>query len=210
MTQQERQERSRRDIFQAAMEQFGSKDYEKVTMESICSGHGISKGMMYHYYSNKDELFLLCVEDTFCALKTHIERETQSLEGQPVLACIRNYFLLREYYFQYHPEQKRIFENAMLRPPEHLIQQIQKLHHPIREMNVRFLQGIAERLTLRPGLDRGRVLRYLERLEDFCLIYQRSGQADYDLHMMLKDAQELLDMALFGVIQSIEENDGNK
>lgn len=82
MTQQERQERSRRDIFQAAMEQFGSKDYEKVTMESICSGHGISKGMMYHYYSNKDELFLLCVEDTFCALKTHIERETQSLEGQ--------------------------------------------------------------------------------------------------------------------------------
>ena len=42
MTQQERQERSRNEIAQAAMEEFGSY------MERICSGHGIYKGMMYH------------------------------------------------------------------------------------------------------------------------------------------------------------------
>ena len=57
MTQKERQERSRQEIFRAAMEEFGTRGYEEVTMERICSGHGISKGMMYHYYSNKDELF---------------------------------------------------------------------------------------------------------------------------------------------------------
>lgn len=61
MKQQERQERSRREIFQAAMEEFGAHGYDKVSMENLCTRHGISKGMMYHYYSNKDELFLLCV-----------------------------------------------------------------------------------------------------------------------------------------------------
>ena len=65
MKQQERQERSRREIFQAAMEEFGAHGYDKVSMENLCTRHGISKGMMYHYYSNKDELFLLCVQDVF-------------------------------------------------------------------------------------------------------------------------------------------------
>ena len=42
MTQKERQERSKREILQAAMEEFGNYGYEKVTVESICSRHGIS------------------------------------------------------------------------------------------------------------------------------------------------------------------------
>ena len=75
MTQKERQERSRKEIYQAALEEFGTYGYDKVNMERICGNHGISKGMMYHYYSNKDELFLLCVERTFQELRAHVERD---------------------------------------------------------------------------------------------------------------------------------------
>ena len=53
MTQKERQERSREEIYQAALEEFGTSGYDNVNMERICGNHGISKGMMYHYYSNK-------------------------------------------------------------------------------------------------------------------------------------------------------------
>ena len=81
MKQQERQERSRREIFQAAMEEFGAHGYDKVSMENLCTRHGISKGMMYHYYSNKDELFLLCVQDVFQNLKAQIEQEIALLEN---------------------------------------------------------------------------------------------------------------------------------
>lgn len=52
MTQKERQDRSKEEICRAAMEEFGTLGYDKVTMERICGNHGISKGMMYHYYSN--------------------------------------------------------------------------------------------------------------------------------------------------------------
>ena len=60
MTQAERQSQSRRKILEAAMDEFGARDFDAVTMEAICAGHGISKGMMYHYYTGKDELFLAC------------------------------------------------------------------------------------------------------------------------------------------------------
>ena len=133
MTQKERQERSRKEIFQAALEEFGTRGYDNVTMDSICGRHGISKGMMYHYYSNKDELFLLCVQDTFQALKAQIERDAAELSGQSSFDSIKNYLLIREYFFQLHPKRKLIFENAMLRPPKQLAGQIRALHAPLKE-----------------------------------------------------------------------------
>ena len=88
MTQKERQERSRKEIYQAALEEFGTYGYDKVNMERICGNHGISKGMMYHYYSNKDELFLLCVERTFQELRAHVERDMAHLSGEDTAAAV--------------------------------------------------------------------------------------------------------------------------
>ena len=100
MTQKERQERSREEIYQAALEEFGTSGYDKVNMERICGNHGISKGMMYHYYSSKDALFLLCVERTFAELKDYVEQHAELLDGQDTLNDIREYFLIREHFFQ--------------------------------------------------------------------------------------------------------------
>ena len=93
-----------REIFQAAMEEFGAQRLRQGHHgRNLCTRHGISKGMMYHYYSNKDELFLLCVQDVFQNLKAQIEQEIVQLEQQSPLAAIREFFLLRERDFQQEP-----------------------------------------------------------------------------------------------------------
>ena len=143
MTQEERKRRSREEIYRVALEEFGTNGYEKVTMERICTGHGISKGMMYHYYANKDELFLLCVERTFANLKAYLEQAVEremagSGEVDPV-KVIQRYFLLREEYFQRRPLERGIFEVALFRPPKHLLEQILVLRAPVRAVNVRLL-----------------------------------------------------------------------
>ena len=149
MTQKERQERSKREILVAAMEEFGTHDYEVVTMDSICGNHGISKGMMYHYYPNKDALFLLCVQVTFQDLRDHIRSSVEQLEEQGGFEAIKAYFLLREQYFQEHPMEKNVFENALLRPPRHLREQIWALRAPVRELNHQFIWRVVGRMPLR-------------------------------------------------------------
>lgn len=180
MTQKERQERSRAEILQAAMEEFSVRDYNQVNMEGICSRHGISKGMMYHYYSSKDELFLLCVQDTFERLREYVQEEGANVKGVRVSERIKNYFLLREYFFQAHPERVRIFENAMLRPPEHLLEQIKTLREPLRRLNESFLQSMIRSVPLRPGLDQDAAVRYLESAEPvfrpWCSVTRRKSR----------------------------------
>ena len=51
------------------MQEFAERGYEEVTVDSICQKYEISKGMLYHYYSGKDALFLLCVQHTFQQLE---------------------------------------------------------------------------------------------------------------------------------------------
>lgn len=138
MTQKERQERSRREILRAAMEEYGAHGYDAVSMENICARHGISKGMMYHYYSNKDELFLLCVGTIFSQLQKEIESRAPSLVEEETLYAVRDFCLLREDYFQRNPQQKLIFETALLRPPRQLAEAIHTLHRPLYEVNQRF------------------------------------------------------------------------
>ena len=205
MTQKERQERSRAEILQAAMEEFSVRDYNQVNMEGICSRHGISKGMMYHYYSSKDELFLLCVQDTFERLREYVQEEGANVKGVRVSERIKNYFLLREYFFQAHPERVRIFENAMLRPPEHLLEQIKTLREPLRRLNESFLQSMIRSVPLRPGLDQDAAVRYLESAEPVFRAVVLRNQAEkqtQDFHTMLEAVEEVLDMALFGVFRS--------
>lgn len=211
MKQQERQERSRREIFQAAMEEFGSHGYDKVSMENLCTRHGISKGMMYHYYSNKDELFLLCVQDVFQNLKAQIEQEIVQLEQQSPLAAIREFFLLRERYFQQNPERERIFETALLHPPRHLMEQIGALHAPIRDLNKRFIAHAVSRMPLRPGLTPEEVPRYLECMNTYfwpVAVQYQAASGVSDVHSMFRMAGELLDLALFGVVQQPEARGG--
>ncbi|MEY8393096.1 TetR/AcrR family transcriptional regulator [Lachnospiraceae bacterium 45-W7] len=154
MKQQERQEGSRQKIFRAAMEEFGQNNYDKVSMENICTKHHISKGMMYHHYSNKDDLFLLCVEDTFRLLQDYVEQGIKSSESAAYTERIQCFFEMREYFFQQHSMQKCIFENAIVHTPKHLEKEIQKLHQPIEKMNKCFLEIVVERMPLRPEVEK--------------------------------------------------------
>ena len=204
MKQKERQERSRQEILLAAMAEFGTHNYEDVTMEGICTAHGISKGMMYHYYANKDAVFLVCVEEVFRRLRAYIEMQAAVLAPLEPLERIRNYFVIRESYFQQHPIERNIFENAQFRPPRHLVDEIQARRQPLRAMNLHFLQQIIWQLPLRPCVDHAEALRYLESIEEVYWRmlgqYRPSGEA-MDLHTQTALAERLLDLLLFGALR---------
>ena len=201
MTQKERQERSKEEIYRAAMAEFGSRGYDGANMEHICADHGISKGMMYHYYSSKDELFLLCAERTFRELTDYVAQGMDALDETDIPQAIKGFFMLREGFFQDRPNEKAVFESAMLRPPRHLAGQIQELRAPIRRLNREFIERMVARMPLRQDLEPEKVSRYLAGIEPFFQNILNSFHETQDLHAMLNASGELLNMVLFGVLR---------
>ena len=88
MRQEDRKRKSRQSIFMAAFQEFGTLGYENVNIEKICKVHGISKGMMYHYFSNKDDLFLACVQKVIEDLTKLYNRVRQAAITQEITEIV--------------------------------------------------------------------------------------------------------------------------
>lgn len=208
MTQKERQEHSRQEILQAALDEFGTYEYAQVTVDNVCARHNISKGMLYHYHSGKDDLFLLCVGDTFEKLSEFVAQNEFQLKDHSALDSLTAYYQCREQFFAAHPRRRKVFESAMLHPPAHLESKLRELRAPVWQINRQFWQRVVRQYPLRAGLKEEQVMRYLESIDyAFQTIleqYNEAGNAR-DICDILQITSEILEMLLFGVMQPQKE-----
>lgn len=72
-------------IMSAALDEFAEKDYESASLNRIILKANISKGSMYHYFHNKEDLFLYLLEQVMEEKKTFLQAALQRLD-QPVSA----------------------------------------------------------------------------------------------------------------------------
>ena len=208
MTQKERQEHSRQEILQAALDEFGTYEYAQVTVDYVCARHNISKGMLYHYYSGKDDLFLLCVGDTFEKLSEFVAQNEFQLKDHSALDSLTAYYQCREQFFAAHPRRRKVFESAMLHPPAHLESKLRELRAPVWQINRQFWQRVVRQYPLRAGLKEEQVMRYLESIDyAFQTILEQYNEASNarDIYDILQITSEILEMLLFGVMQPQKE-----
>ena len=60
MKKEEKTEITKCKILAAAIQEFGANGYAAGSVNNICKT-GINKGLIYHNYKDKDELYLVCV-----------------------------------------------------------------------------------------------------------------------------------------------------
>ena len=72
MKREEKNQQTQRRIMDSALAEFAEKGHGGSSVNTICAAQGISKGIIYHYFENKDELYLACVEECFQRLTAHL------------------------------------------------------------------------------------------------------------------------------------------
>lgn len=151
MKREEKNALSQQRILEAAMEEFSRKGYEGASLSTVCAEKGISKGIVYHYYRDKDALYLRCVQQCFDALTAELRQAAQALAG-PVEQRLRDYFDARLRFFAGHPLELGIFADAVFRPVPALREQIADCRREFDALNIAVLTALLDSGTLRPGL----------------------------------------------------------
>ena len=75
MKKEEKTKQTCEKIVHAATIEFGSRSYDAVSLNAICGKYQIAKGLIYHNFKNKDELYLYCVKKSF-------EKKRQRQQGK--------------------------------------------------------------------------------------------------------------------------------
>ncbi len=75
---QQRSERTRRDLLDAAREAFTRHGFADASMEEIAERAGVSRGPLYHYFDSKQDLFAAVYEEVEQALAAEIASEIEA------------------------------------------------------------------------------------------------------------------------------------
>lgn len=173
MKQEEKNKKSREHILSHAFTEFAMQGYVGASINSICKNGKISKGLLYHYYLDKDTLYLACVERCFNDITQHMTKKLNSKIIMP-----DEYFDVRLTFFKENPLHQRLFCDTVVNEPPHLKEKIAKCRASFDELNEKILISFLEKEKLQEGISIKNALYQLRIFEDFVNAYLKNSDRE--------------------------------
>ncbi|HCA34104.1 MAG TPA: TetR/AcrR family transcriptional regulator [Lachnospiraceae bacterium] len=210
MNRQLKTQNMRENILRYSASEFASQGYLAGSLNTICSKADISKGIIYHYFGSKKELYLACLEDCFNRLTIGLKHGLQGMD--PVSP--EDYFLVRSRYFSENPDEAELFCQAVLYPPRELTADIEEKRAAFDSFNEEVLGQILSGQRLRADLTQEDALILFRQLQDFLNArYHQTIQMDksetdvstFDVKKAMqlheKECLKALSIFLYGIIR---------
>ena len=196
MKQQERNQKSRELILEHAFREFAAQGYLGTSVNAICASGGISKGLLYHYYTDKDMLYLGCVQKCF----DDITADLKECLGGKVLT-VDAYFEARLEFFRRFPLHQQLFFDVAVNPPQHLRQELSQCRQLFDTWNEKLLTSILSTEKLAQGFTQEDAVCMLRIFGDLVSAVLKNVFADGDGKMYEQLCQQVLHTMLYGMIE---------
>ena len=198
MKQEEKTRLTRKKIIEAAINEFGTKGYDKANINNI-SGTGIAKGLIYHNFAGKDELYIEC-------LKVCFEEITNALACPESIADHSVYFEKRIAFFREKRTVAVMVLEALIDPPELHIEIISEIRKQYDEMNAQWIMKILIKSRLRENVGIENAMRYLALMQDMFNWYcagrgAESSELNDMIEMHERELPRIFEYMLYGILK---------
>lgn len=189
-------------IMEAAIIEFGANSYVGGSVNNICKS-GINKGLIYHNFKGKDELYLKCLEKSCEMLINQIEKNNCS-------SNLLRYMSVRMSFFKEYPNEAHIFFESILQPQEHLWNEIQEILQPFEKINETVYHSIVSTVKLRDGITEKEAIEYFKQMQRmfngyFSNFAYRHMSLDELFNEHETSLPKLLDFMLYGIAEGDNE-----
>ena len=146
-------ERTRAAILDAAVREFATEGFGGARVDAIAARAKINKRMLYHYFGNKEDLYLAVLEETYRGIRV-AERKLH-LEDLPPDEGMRRLVTFTWEYFLKNPEFLSLLNTENMMRARHLkrSKRIQELHSPLIGLIDELLTRGAREGLFRSGVD---------------------------------------------------------
>lgn len=206
MKREEKNMLTRAKIQKGALAEFSRNGYIGASVNNICSEADISKGIIYHYYRDKDELYIACVRQCFEQLTEYLEAMMKIRTGSQDQQ-LETYFDARAEFFWKNPVYLPIFIESIFNPSILLLPEIEVCRKEFREQSVRFLTEILGNCRLRAGNSLQEVIEDFTMYMDFFnarfkLLLQNGAAEPAVFERHERECHRQLDILLHGILEN--------
>ncbi len=188
-------------ILESALIEFSEKPYNEASINSIYKRADISKGIIYHYFKNKDDLVLTCIKMFFDYLVNHLSSNF-IVDKENIKTSLNDYFIVRNEFFTTYPLYLNLYYNITNNPIDHLYENIKALRADFDKFNEDYLLSLLSDLDLSDDIKLDDAILNFKMLQEFIDIrYQvLSSNGDREKHI-----ERWLNIFLYGIVKRREE-----
>lgn len=186
-------------ILKAATEEFALRGFERATINQICQGHDISKGLVYYNFESKDELYLCCVEEAVNEFISYMKKQEFETD-------IKIYMKERYKFFETNPYYSRLIFEIILTENHELSEKIKDVKNRFNEFNKSIYESAIDKLKLRNGISKDGALQYYTLLQNMLSNYLSIDNTskkglDFVIDNHEKSLKKIIDFILYGIAQ---------
>ncbi len=125
------------EIIQICIEEFAAKGYRGASTNHITQRAGISKGILFHYFGSKKNLYLYVVNHIATHFIQMLEENIKRVDQEDFFERIKEIILIKLKTFLPYPIEYRLLMKAFSEPPGELKKEKQEMYFRVyRSLNV--------------------------------------------------------------------------
>lgn len=203
MKREEKNALARQRILDAAVGEFSRKGYDGASLTAFCTEHGISKGIVYHHFRDKNELYLLCVRRCFTDLTAYLTEAMADAQGtaEERMQVFFQYWLR---FFAEHPQQMGIFSNAVFRTPPALAIEIDECRRGYDELYTDTMMAMLAGRQLRENLPPEELVKECSIYMDFYntrFMLNRPADEQENMEQQEKRCRQQINVLFYGILR---------
>ncbi len=152
-------------IVESSIELFNKHGYAGTSISDISKKAEMSKGILYHYFKNKDELYLHCAKTCIKDFKSYLKEECTSAQTTGKDAAL-NILRFRLRFFEKYPQYCILFHNILAQKPVHLANELFEIRRPFKEENLAVFKAALNDVNLGKGITTEDALNFLAILQN--------------------------------------------
>lgn len=199
MQKKEKTEITRERIIKAALVEFSESEFNGFVINKLCSKYKISKGVLYHNFSGKNELYLECVKESF-------QKAISYIKGNDNIPSLMEYMQRRHQFLKEYPYHSKIFFKVLLSPPIELSKDIKKIKENFIEFNKEVSKKMIKESKLKKNIENNEAMDYLNLVQEMFRSYLYSkDNVEKNLDEIITENEDLLmktlDFMLYGIFE---------
>lgn len=191
---------TRKRILKAAKDEFARRGLAGARIDTIAAKARANKGMIYHYFGNKEDLFRIVLEEAYADIRS-AERKLSLDAADPEAALVRLVEFTWNYYLA-NPEFLTLVNSENLHKGKHISASttIREIHRPLVGMVRNILDRGVAAGVFRDGIDAIQLNITIAAIGYYYLTNRFTGSVIFERNLM---SPEMLDARLAFNIETI-------
>ena len=189
-------------IIEAALIEFSQKGYKAFGINELCKNHKISKGILYHNFSGKTEIYLACVRESFQKAVSIIRGESGDIPS------LVEYVERRHRFSKDFPHHSHVFFEAWMTAPAEIAEEVEKEKAVFEDLNRQVSEKLLAESTLKDHISQEQALDYLtfiqQLFQSYYLAASGSEEAGSLASQYENDLQKVLHLMIYGIFKDGE------